>query len=207
MKIVELMFDHDMENPSEFDGAWKIYSFSRRHNSYADPETFFHRVDGEIVPNRVGLRRKLATGTAFVLSYYEHGNCEWSLANEGPQCRWDSTPFAGLLVWERSPKDMGAKTYADRAKDARMFLESYTAYCNGDGYGYSVTEELGLECGHKERKIVDSCFGFYGNDLTYMASEIRAAIAGDEFRVEGEAEGVSEYLNLKGKQKGIECAK
>lgn len=194
MKIVTLMHDDSPTNPATFDGAWKLYSFNRRHHSHADPETFF--------PNgkpTIGFRRKLDTGLAFVLSYFEHGACQWSRQGTGPQCQWDNVKVAGVLVWEHTPKEMGAKSKEARAKDADSFLETYTSWCNGDVYGYAVSEVVTLPCGHTERRDLDSCFGFYGNDLTYFASEIKAALAGDtEIQFEGDAKEMSGYLNLGG---------
>ena len=192
MKTVTLMNDDSPENPADFRGAWKLYSFSRKFASFEDPENFFP--DGK--PS-IGLRRKLDTGLAFVLSYFEHGNCVWSRKGTGPQCQWDNVQVAGILIWEHKPKDMGAKSYDDRAKDADGFLEMYTCWCNGEVYGYSVEEEVMLPCGHTETKFIDSCFGFYGNDMSYMAEQIREALDGEtEFEIKGEASDILDKSNL-----------
>lgn len=189
MKILTLHNDDSPENPCDFDSQWKLYSFNRKHRSYKSPDAFFP--DGK--PS-IGLRRKLATGTAFILDYYEHGLCKWSLGGEGPSCRWDTSEGAGILVWEHPVKDMGAKTREARAKDAASFLETYTCWCNGDVYGYSVENVKTLECGHTENELIDSCFGFYGNDLDFMGEQIRAAIDGDpEVQIRGEAKGLADY--------------
>ena len=100
-------------------------------------------------------------------------------------------------MWEHPPKDMGAKTYEDRAKDARVFLETYNCWCNGDGYGYSVEELVKLPCGHEERREIDSCFGFYGNDVAYFASQVRDAVAGDpDVRFEGGAKWLADSYDF-----------
>lgn len=196
MKIVRLEYDRDAENPANYDGQWTIYSFGRRHCNYKDPDDFFEsrKVDGRWVhvPKSIGLRRKLETGTAFLLSYYEHGACQWSLAGTGPQCQWDSVSFAGLLVWEHPVKDMGAKTYAEREKDAEQFLETYTNWCNGYVYGYIIEEEVTLPCGHTETKDVDSCWGFF--EPKHMAEEVRVNVEpGEEVKFIGEAAWLADY--------------
>ncbi len=190
MKILHLLADDSSpDDPSEFDGAWKLYSFNRRHRSYKDPQAFFP--DGK--PS-IGLRRKLDVGTAFVLDYFEHGNCVWSISGGGPECAWDTSHGAGLLVWEHPVKDMGAKTRDGREKDARLFLETYTCWCNGEVYGYSIDEVVTLPCGHTETRHVDSCFGFYGNDIAYMAEQVRAAIDGDQnVTIKGDAKHLADY--------------
>lgn len=192
MKIVTLHFDSDLDCPSDWDGQWMLYSFNRRHKSYRSPETFFP--EGAPTPE---FQRQLDEGLAFVLSYFEHGNCVWSLQDTGPQCRWDNVDCAGILVWEHPAKDMGAKTKEDRAKDATKFLEVYTAWCNGEGYGYSVEEIVTLPCGHTETRDLDSCFGFYGTDVEYMASQCKDAVAGDpEVEIRGEAKDLADHYDF-----------
>lgn len=195
MKIIGLHTDDSADDPSDFEGAWKLYSFNRRHRSFKDPASFTND-NGKTLP---GLRSKLRVGLAFVLDYYEHGACQWSRTSNGPECQFDTAHRAGLLVWERKPKEIGAKTLEARAVDADAFLATYNAWCNGEVYGYSVDEEVTLSCGHTERRPGDSCFGFYGNDLKYMGDEIRAALAGDaEFRFEGDADFLKDSLGLRG---------
>jgi hypothetical protein len=196
-KIITIENDPFAENPADFDGAWKLYSFSHKHRSYKDRETFFP--DGKPT---LALRNKLRVGLAFVLDYYEHGLCCWSLSGNGPSCRWDTARGAGLLVWEHKPSDMGAKSVEDRAKDAAGFLETYTAWANGEVYAYSVEEVVTLACGHTEiRDVPDgSCCGFYGNDLDYMKSEIIACLDGDtEITLKGEAAGMFDADDFKPK--------
>jgi len=168
MKLtVSLGYDPDTESPCEYDGQWKLYSFNSRHINFKHPDNFIKSVNefGEIVPVNIGLARKLAVGTAFFLSYFEHGNCVWSLKGHGPQCRWDTTQIAGILVWEHSPDDMGAKSYKDREKDAEAFLQEYTNWCNGQCFCYCIRDEKG--------EAIDFCGGYIGHDylLECMKSE------------------------------------
>lgn len=192
MKILTLVRDSDLQNPSEFDGAWKLYSFSRRHRDHENPETFF--------PNgkpTLAIRRKLEVGTAFLLSYYEHSGSLWSLQGEGPHCQWDTVDMAGILVWEHKPSDMGAKTREARAKDAQGFLDDYNDWANGYGYGYQIEEVVTLPCGHTETNEVDSCYGFYSNQIDYMFENIRDALAGEtDVTVKGDAKDVMQSYHL-----------
>lgn len=139
-------YDHDAPNPND-DGSWRLISFNRRHNNYEDPDKFFEFKDGELVPRTIGLRRKLDVGTAFLLSYYEHGLCRWSLRHEGPQCRWDTNNCAGLLLWEQPAKELGTKVYQDRAQYARGVLETYTNWCNGQVYCFALDNDGPAICG------------------------------------------------------------
>jgi hypothetical protein len=190
MKIVRLMTDDFAPRPDEMDCQWKVYSFKRHHKHSVDKE--------KLLPPTIGLRRKLQVGLAFLLRYSEHGLCSWTTA--GDQQDFDHAD--GLLLWEYDPKEIGNKTYADREKDADTFLETFTCWCNGECYGYRVQEEVTLPCGHTEvRDIPDaSGFGYYGNDMDYMTSEVAHYVQGDECRFEGDAEYLKNYHDFIGKK-------
>ena len=185
--------------------GWKLYSFGRRHAGYEHPSKFFPEdSDNDPTPYHKEVSDKLASGLAFVCSYFEHGNCVWSLEGSGPQCQWDNVPKAGILIFEEGENDMGAKTYDDRAKDAANFLEIYTAWCNGNIYGYNLEDVTECDhCGHEILKDVDSCWGFYGvdSDLDNMAEHVRSALNGDtDVEVVGDASWLADHHNFIGKK-------
>lgn len=177
---VKIDYDGDIESPTDHDGQWTLVSFNNNHVNSGSPDDYLIEV-GKYVrevyggrsyerwqrtalrPANIGLARKFKVGTAFILSYFEHGNCVWSLTGEGPQCQWDSVSVAGVLLWEHPVKELGAKTYEERAKDARRFLESYTDWCNGNGLYYSI------EDGDEDN--IDSCGGYYASDSDYMVND------------------------------------
>ena len=156
---IELRHDGDCENPLEWDLEWKLYSFNRRHANFKSPEKLGLGLtlddDGwPVVEDRI-LRGKLKTGLAFFASCHQHSGIQWGLPGEVPQCPWDTARVGGLLVWEHNPVALG-KTCGLRASHARIALSQYTAWCNGECYGYEVSQvdEAGSETVH------DSCFGF-----------------------------------------------
>ena len=162
MITLTLGYDQDTEDPSEY-GGWKLYSFSRRHSNFQDPDNFFIESNDGLIPN-IGIRRKLACGTAYILSYYEHGQCSWSLQGEGSSCPWDSQYMAGILVWEDNVKEL-QKGYDEREKSARCFLEEYTNWCNGQCFWYSIERTDAVE------NMDDSCGGFIGSE--WMLEHLR----------------------------------
>ena len=187
MKIVTLMNDTDSENPCKF-GGWKLHSFSSRHSSFTSPDEFF--------PLSIGLRRKLETGTAFILSYSEHGSCQWYLKTAGsPSDPFDTVGVAGILVWNEKVKDL-PKGFEARKKFAASFCETYTSWCNGEVYGFQVEEVVTLPCGHTETKDGDSCFGFF--EAESMAEEVRASVNGDKVEFRGEAAWLADHYDFRG---------
>ena len=181
LKVI-LEHDVDIECPADMDCQWKLYSFNTRHINHKTPEELGLGPQdeyGEPKILNIGLRKKLSVGLAFILSYFEHSNSLWFIKGNKtmPDMQWDGTRIAGLLVWEHKPSDIGAKTYADREKDAEAFLESYNGWANGEGYMYRVEDEKG------ENK--DSCAGF--DDSDYMLSQIVHHLIGHDFEVQGDA--------------------
>jgi hypothetical protein len=190
-----LRIDHDpdVESPCENDGSWKLYSFNSRHINYRDYRSFILDERGEL---KIGIRRKLEVGTAFFVSCYEHSGIAYSLNGEGTQCRWDTTAVAGILVWEHSPKDMGAKNYADRQQDARNFLEEYNHWVNGQCYCYSI-EKIAkcYACNHEHGEIVASCGGYIGYDFLkkmLMSEHPELFVPDVELEVTGDAAWIME---------------
>jgi len=203
MKLkVTIGHDTDIENPAD-DHTWTPYSFSHKHANFKDPiqAGWF---DGSMNCTNPGLRQKLDVGLAFRLGYYEHGQSSWFIQGTGlpgSDCAFDGVQFACVLIWELKPSDMGAKCYEDRANDAKRFLETYTAWCNGQGYYYVVDELEECDLGHThEVDLVDSCGGFYGNDLDYMFEQIQAATEGHEVvEIAGAAKDLADYHDVQKK--------
>lgn len=204
MLTVRIEFDADIENPNtNGDGQWTLYSFCSRHVNFKHPDDLkvvVGRNHVEKVRDRT-LKRKLENGLAHWLGYFEHGQCCWFRTDAPPpgvEFQWDGVRYAGLLVWEHKPSDMGAKTYEDRAKDADAFLNTYTSWANGEGLYYCIEDEDG--------ETVDSCGGFYGCDADYMLDEMVHHLIGHEFEVEGDADHLEDKLRAKVEAKQKETA-
>ena len=151
--------DPDVPNPlTDWCEMGTILSLNRRHANF-NPAV----IDAALENNP----------DAVPLSYFEHGQCLWSVAGElSAECRcpWDSVALAG--VWLPDPETLAsAKHYGGRTRQlfmrirARQACEAYTQWCNGEVYGYEV--ERVTHCGHcsEERaEFLDSCWGFFGRD-------------------------------------------
>lgn len=160
---IEIHPDHYPENPmEEWSEMGKIYSFSKKHINSIDLDRAEELMTEK--PHHVKL------------SYFEHGSCHWMVMGEsspGMEFRWDGVRFAGLWIPDddcmetinaRAFKGMEERpgtTFQDNRRKAlldyaRDVCKTYTHWCNGDVYGYTV--EL-------DGDQIDSCYGFYGSDL------------------------------------------
>jgi hypothetical protein len=190
--IVRVSYDGDLECPTDSECTWSLYSLCRRHTNFITPskDDEFGLAAGEMSED---LRKKFKSGLAHWLSYYEHGNCWWGRSDgytpAGVEFTWDGRRKAGLLVWEHDPSEIGAKTYKARARDADAFLEAYSCWANGDGFWYSIETRDG--------DIIDSCGGFYGNNVDEMLRDHMAPNLLDrEFEVEGDGADLEGKLRI-----------
>lgn len=113
-----------------------------------------------------------------------------------PDFNWDGVNFAGIWIpdkeciasvdiWEKEAKEKGEQfNRNDKFKEmAEQACKTYTAYCNGEVYGYQLElyrlqndsdgaiEEHG-NYEHLDQLFEDSCWGFYGDDIDYMKESI-----------------------------------
>lgn len=130
----QIVHDDCPGNPlEESDAMGSIFSFSTRHNNYADRdkrEELYEEYDKDIV----------------FLSYFEHGNCKWgvkgSMSNM-PDFRWDGVSAAGMWVPDKylriEAKNMQGEERRKKMEEwAGQACEVYTQWCNGEVYGVIV---------------------------------------------------------------------
>jgi hypothetical protein len=108
----------------------------------------------------------------FPLYYMEHGRCAYSIADFND--RWDSGQAGYILIKKSAYRGAGT-----RRDVARAWCEQVTTWCNGDYYGYMVTD--------KNDDCLDSCWGF--DDMDYceeagleLAKSHNIPIANEEAR-------------------------
>ena len=145
--------DQDCESPNEY-SIGKVVSFSTRHSDFQHPDTID---EGDILT---------------LLSYSEHGRHQWRVAGDARPLgidQWDDVGVAGVIVW--NGEDDGRKWWDDRPDDEkaealRSIAEEYTAWGNGDCFGYILERSTECaSCGNVEWEDVDSCWGFIVADL------------------------------------------
>jgi len=125
----------------EYDGV-EVYSFSNRHVNYKHPDSIEN------------LEKDVEEGFAFLLSYFSHGGCVWSLRGEGPSCPWDSVDVAGVLILDK--EEWKDEPVEKRENFARSLIQEYTKWCNGEIFGFSLST--------LDKEIVDSCWGFFDKE-------------------------------------------
>ena len=160
----------DVPNPlDDWSEMGTILSLNRKHVNF-NPA----RIESSIENNP----------DAVPLSYFEHGQCLWSVAGELPahlRCPWDPIAFAGVWLPDAATLE-SAKNYGGRTrhhfmrKPARQACDAYTQWCNGDIYGYEIERITSCgHCGSEQASVIDSLWGCYG--LDYCLGEAMSAVA------------------------------
>jgi len=126
--------DDSGENPASGENdECVIHSLGTRHTNH-NP----HKIES-IIKKYKGAKRK----PYVMLSYYEHGNCVWSIRGEGPKCEFDSVDTAGLFyagkVFIKENSKVSDEEFNAKLMDyARQTCTEYTAWCNGSIYKYTI---------------------------------------------------------------------
>lgn len=180
---VTIYSDTDAENPSDWD-VWRMCPFSNKYVGSVNPYDYVSSVDryGDVIPVNGGIRRKLETGTAFIVSCYQHSGCCYSLKGYGMQCPWDTTQVAGILL-AHSYRDL-PKGFEARRKSAMRFLELYNSWANGNVYGFFVEDEKG--------ELGASHCGYYTPEDLFEDLEDEVEL-GAELEFQGDAAWLADY--------------
>jgi hypothetical protein len=159
---ISVYYDSDAPNPMEDDfGRGKIITLNRRQIGY-DPDLVQDALDNNPDVVRLG--------------YHEHGLCSWFVEGQGgagTECVWDGVPFAGVWIPDTDVLDeaknlTGAERLAFMTQRAKSVCETYTQWCNGDIYGYTIEEISHCDhCNSDTSQETDSCWGFYGMETAW----------------------------------------
>ncbi|TRZ50074.1 MAG: hypothetical protein D4S01_07385 [Dehalococcoidia bacterium] len=190
--FVSVRMDASADDPTGMDeGMGTFHSLSHRHSTFnKECARLLQPPDVERDDNPFDEDGELIYGEtdAVPLSYFEHGNCVWSVIGEGPRCQFDSVHFAG--VWE--PSSMHVE-YADEAKltgkerfkymcdIARSACKTWTDWCNGfvyviDAVLYVLRDDESddeSDYGDRTNLLEDACrYGVYEDDIPDIMQEI-----------------------------------
>lgn len=125
------------------------------------------------------------TSLFYLVDKYEHGNVHYSIANTQnyPDQRWDVSHGCAVYIpcddiqeeYKKAKKKMTVAEAKDKfIKDSNSVLDSYSDFCNGEVYGYSVAtfDKKGHLLNEEE------CWGFIGNSY---ANQEKTSIMQSEF--------------------------
>lgn len=190
---IEIVYDTDPESPRMWDNIGKIYSNHRDYNPdghtlselFEDPD--YQDEDGNFN------QEKFDKDYIWLKIYaYIHGGIIIRCSSPY-SCSWDSGLFGIIAVAkDDAMKEFGLKgerTHIEKILSAE--IKELNDYYTGDVYGFRIL---------KEDEVVDSCYGYYGDDaLKELEAECKGII---DNRVREYRRDRIEYLHKRVKEKG-----
>lgn len=150
--IIKIVDDEMPYSPRESDNLGKMVCFHRRY-SLGDKHEF---------SNSQELQKFLKKEKPYCLPIYgyDHGGISISTEHVYPfNCPWDSGQLGIIYITkEKMKKETGYKRDFKKhaEKIMRAEVKTYNNYLTGNVVGFQVEDGQG--------EILESCYGFYGND-------------------------------------------
>jgi len=163
---LRIVRDDDPMNPREHDNLGTIHHWHNNLNLGDEQVNKPHDQDDY---------DELMRDYVFVLPVYcyEHGNV--SINTEPFSCEWDSGQVGFIGVSDEDVRKtwcmaalcpIGKEVKQAAIKALEHEVREYNAYINGDVWGYIIEQASKCSCcDHIEWEHVDSCFGFYEDDV------------------------------------------
>lgn len=161
MKKLVIKTDENSESPREWDNLGIMYCWHSRYtlgdkNPYATVEDF---------------RQDINDKTHVILPLYLYDHSGLRISTTGFSCRWDSMQVGYIAIsFKKIKEEYSVNKISKSLKDKVIRLlegevEIYDLYLRGEVYGFEIIEEEICEhCQHVTEKVIDSCYGFYGED-------------------------------------------
>jgi hypothetical protein len=140
---LRIEYDSDCENPlTSNDGMWTLHDTRDTEQNFTDRGS-------KTLPDTLELFWKLRNGLAFIVGGSPEYSGLYATAYD------PEAIIRRYMTWDHPAGDMGAKTYADRMRDAQSTLDEYNTWARGECYGFIFNDG---------RPDEDSCWGFIGAD-------------------------------------------
>ena len=173
--------DTSPESPREWDNIGTMICFHNRY-SLGDKHKFGSTPDFfESLAMELGMEVEEGYGVTdtqlneikskiVILGLFLYDHSGITMSTTPFSCRWDSGQVGFIYVThDRIFKEYGDVTI-NRIEDVKQRLESevkvYDQYLRGEVYGFKLEKAKKCECcNHVEWEEIDSCWGFYGDDI------------------------------------------
>jgi hypothetical protein len=185
---INIVNDYDSENPlREWDNIGTAVCFHSRYDLGSNHD--FSDVDE--------LQDFLKSTPHLALNLYLYYHSGITMRTEPFSCRWDSGQVGVIYItFEEIRKEFKIKNVTKKWKEKiygymKGTIETYDQYLRGDVYGYQISKE-------DTDDITDSCYGYFGDDHSYIIDEAKSIIdyyAKEEEKIQKEL-NATYYLRL-----------
>lgn len=174
--VAEIVHDNYPENPREQGGqigtmwCWHPrYDLGSKAERRDTRRPNLGRLGGWDAVEKA-IMREIKPVVILPIFMYDHGGV--SLSPSPFSCPWDSGQVGYIFAERKVLKDYGVKIATAKVKakieDAlKGEIREYSAYSNGETYYWRLL---------KDGEVVDSCSGYYGDDVEYLFECARASM-------------------------------
>ena len=166
-KVLQIFQDEWTDSPREWDNLGTMAIFHRRY-SFGDPVDFSSDDFDSWTEMEDYIKKDLNAAVVLPIYMYDHSGI--TINTTGFNCPWDSGQVGFIYVTKQKLKEEYSvkRITKDVIKKAEKVLldevETMDQYITGDVYGYQVIKRS-VEDGIFVEEILDSCSGFYGDDI------------------------------------------
>ena len=169
--VLKIYADENAESPRDWDHLGTMVCFHNRYNLGDKSEKHGYRKGdyGSWDELAQAIIKQENPVVILPLYLYDHSGITMST---GPfSCPWDSGQVGFIYASRKDVLDnWSIKRVSPKRKEQvermlREQVEEYDQYLRGDVYGFRVVKPVKCEeCGNEEEEVVESCWGFYGDD-------------------------------------------
>lgn len=170
-RVFKLVYDSDPQNPRDWENDTLMLCWHRRYNLGDLKINPYEFKDFNKAMNH--FRKKYKALYLMPIYCYEHGNIALSLSREYPFNDYFDSGVVGFMLVKpnKFTKTLGEEQLKQLMEND---IKVYNDYLSGNVYGFILERKNKcLTCGHIEKEIIDSCFGFYGYDIKEVLEQIK----------------------------------
>lgn len=165
--LIEVEQDTSPLDPRTWDNLGTMVCFHKRYN-LGDKHDYDHNDYNGWEEMKEDIIENENVHTILPLYLYDHSGI--TMNTTGFSCNWDS----GQVGWIFISKDKVKEEGIDESKVEEYLIDevkTYDQFLIGDVYGYTIYEVSTCNQGHEHKKELESCWGFYGEDVCMTEAE------------------------------------
>lgn len=166
-KELRIFHDDDAESPRSWDNLGTIACFHKRYR-LGDQVPFSSSEFNSWSKMESYIINSLDAAVIYPIYMYDHSGI--TISTSPFSCPWDSGQIGFIYVTkDKLRKEYNVKRLSKKIIDKaeRILLneiKTYDQYLVGDIYGFQIVELDKCDQGHTHENVIDSCWGFYGDD-------------------------------------------
>ena len=159
-KTINIVYDTNPESPREWDNLGTMVCFHNRYNLGDE-----HSYRSDDFDSWDELKKQIVSdeGECIFLPLYLYNHSGITMRTTSFSCRWDSGQVGLIYISKKKVREeYGVKRITKKLLDRVLGyligeVETYDQYLRGDVYGFELLDSEGNK--------IDSCYGFFGNDI------------------------------------------